>query len=185
MKEVIIQKAAEHVLKNGLASESIRTIAQGIGTSHRMINYHFSNSESFWEALINEIRRLEIERTKKYLVTQDAEKRHDIAKAWEYFSTPEYQKIFTLIFEIYVKILRAPDGHEAFVQSFINEWLDLLSANLMKRYQLKSSEARRYARLRLACIRGLMLDLLLTHDEQEITEAVQLLDQLFSVRLSN
>ena len=44
------------MLEHGLANESIRNIAQKIGTSHRMINYHFGSSEGFWEALINEIR---------------------------------------------------------------------------------------------------------------------------------
>lgn len=47
MKSTIIQNAATYVLENGLADESICTITHGIGTSHRMINYHFGGSESF------------------------------------------------------------------------------------------------------------------------------------------
>lgn len=184
MKATIIQKAATYVLEHGLADESIRTIAQGIGTSHRMINYHFGGSEGFWEALINEIRRIELEKSRKYFASQQALLSHGISRAWAYFSTPEYQKIFRIIFEIYVKVLRAPGEHEAFVRSFVDEWLSLLAASFAQHYQLSADEAMPYARLRLACIRGLMLDLLLTRQAEGIAQAAQLFDQMLSSQLT-
>lgn len=183
MKTKIIQNAAAHVLEHGLADESIRTIAQGIGTSHRMINYHFGGSEGFWEALINEIRRIEQDKSRKYFASQQAEPIHGISQAWAYFSTPEYQKIFRIIFEIYVKVLRSPQGHEAFARSFVDEWLGLLSASYAQHYQLSANEALQYARLRLACIRGLMLDLLLTQQAESIAQAAQLFDQMLAGQL--
>lgn len=183
MKEEIVQKAAAYVLEHGLANESIRNIAQKIGTSHRMINYHFGSSEWFWEALINEIRSIEVERSRQYLAAQRGGHQENIARAWSYFSTPEYQKIFALIFEIYARVIRAPHEHQAFVQSFVDQWLQLLSTSMAEQYDLPTDEARRYARLRLACIRGLMLDLLLTQDQQGVADAAQLLDQLFAAQL--
>lgn len=184
MRTSIIQNAAAYVLEHGLADESIRTIAQGIGTSHRMINYHFGGSEGFWEALINEIRRIELDKSRKYFASQQAQPNHGISRAWTYFSTPEYQKIFRIIFEIYVKVLRAPQEHEAFMRSFVDEWLNLLAASFTERYQLAAGEAMQYARLRLACIRGLMLDLLLTQESESIAQAAQLFDQMLSNQLT-
>lgn len=184
MKPTLIQNAATYVLEHGLADESIRTIAQGIGTSHRMINYHFGGSEGFWEALINEIRRIEIDKSRSYFASRQTAPDLGIAQAWAYFSTPEYQKIFRIIFEIYVKVLRSPQGHEAFARSFVDEWLGLLSASYAQHYQLPASEALPYARLRLACIRGLMLDLLLTQEAESIAQAAQLFDQMLAGQLT-
>lgn len=183
MKEEIVQKAAAYVLEHGLANESIRSIAQKIGTSHRMVNYHFGSSEGFWEALINEIRAVEVARSRQFLTAQRNGHQQNIARAWSYFSTPEYQKIFTLIFEVYARVVRAPHEHQAFVQSFVDQWLELLAENMAEHYGLPAADARRYARLRLACIRGLMLDLLLTQDKQGVADAAQLLDQLFAMQL--
>ena len=69
------------------------------------------------------------------------------------------------------------------MQSFVDQWLQLLSQSMAEQYGLPSDEARRFARLRLACIRGLMLDLLLTQDQQGVADAAQLLDQLFAAHL--
>ena len=178
MKTDIIQKAAAHVLEHGLADESIRAIAQGIGASHRMINYHFGGSEAFWEALINEIRRIELDKSKTYFAGSTTHSVHEISKAWAYFSTPEYQKIFRIIFEIHVKVLRAPQEHEAFVRSFVDEWQTILVASFSHQFGLTPEQAQPYARLCTACIRGLMLDLLLTQQTEKIAEAAQVFEQL-------
>jgi AcrR family transcriptional regulator len=167
-----------------LADESIRTIAQGIGTSHRMINYHFGGAEGFWEALINEIRRIEVEKSRRYFADPQALPEHSVERAWAHFSTPEYQKIFRIIFEIYVKVLRAPREHEAFVHSFVDEWLNLLADSFRQQHQLTAREAMSYARLRVACIRGLMLDLLLTQDAESTAHAARLFDQMVSDQLT-
>jgi len=183
MKTSLIQKAAVYVLEHGLTDESIRTIAQGIGTSHRMINYHFGSSDGFWEALINEIRRIEIEKSKRYFSGPHDQPALEISRAWAHFSTPEYQKVFRIIFEIYVKVLRAPQEHETFVHSFVDEWVNLLADGFSRHYQMQAGEARQYARLRLACIRGLMLDLLLTQEAESIARAAQLFDEMVASQL--
>lgn len=185
MRDTIIRKAAVYVLEQGVADESIRTIAQNIGTSHRMINYHFGSSEAFWEALINEIRRIELENAKKYVLNTSTPAEFSVSTAWRHFATPEYQKIFRIIFEIYVKVLRSPKEHEAFVGSFVNEWLEIMSESFARHHRLGSEEARRYARLRLACIRGLMIDLLLTQESESTHQVAALFDDMLSVHINN
>lgn len=179
MKEELIQRAAGYVLEHGLLDGSIREIAKNIGTSHRMINYHFGSSEGFWEALVNEIRRVEIERSRQYFAAHGNSPLMTVSRGWAYFSTPEYQQIFKLIFELYVKTLRAPQEHEAFAHTFVDHWITLLSERLAGDFQLASEEAQGFARLRLACIRGLMLDLLLTQEREGIARAVALYDAMF------
>jgi len=185
MRDTIIRKAAIYVLEQGIADESIRTIAQNIGTSHRMVNYHFGSSEGFWEALINEVRRIELEKAKKYILSTGTPEEFSVSAAWEHFATPEYQKIFRIIFEVYVKVLRSPGGHEAFVDSFVNEWLQIMSENFARHHQLGSDDAKKYARLRLACIRGLMMDLLLTQDSESTRQVAALFDDMLSVHISS
>ena len=79
-----------------------------------------------------------------------------------------------------MKTLRAPQEHEAFSRTFVDNWITLLSERISSDFQLPSEESQSFARLRLACIRGLMLDLLLTHESEGIAKAVALYDAMFA-----
>ena len=75
-------------------------------------------------------------------------------------------------------MLRAPQEHEAFARSFVDEWQTILIANFADQFGLTPEQAKPYARLCTACIRGLMLDLLLTQQTDSIAEAAQAFEQL-------
>lgn len=50
-KETLILKALDYILANGLRDHSLRSISAELGTSHRVLSYHFGSKEGF----INEI----------------------------------------------------------------------------------------------------------------------------------
>ena len=44
-RDTLLRAALAHVVERGLADLSLRTLAEGIGTSHRMLIYHFGSKE--------------------------------------------------------------------------------------------------------------------------------------------
>ena len=55
-REKLLAKAMAHVEENGVADLSLRGLAAAIGTSHRMLIYHFGSKEGL---LIEVIRAVE------------------------------------------------------------------------------------------------------------------------------
>lgn len=177
-KDTIISTAAQYILEKGNLSDSIRDIAKNVGTSHRMINYHFGSSDVFWEALVNEIRKKEILRI-RHLHEQNNFPL-SVSPYIKTFTTNEYRKVFSIVLEIYTKALGKPDAFADFRNSYINDWVASISQGAMAQYQLDAECARTLARIKVAFIRGILLDYFVTNDEAALLSACRHLDQMLA-----
>ena len=52
-KASLIQKTLDYILANGLRGHSLRSIASEIGTTHRILSYHFGSKEEFIAEVID------------------------------------------------------------------------------------------------------------------------------------
>lgn len=175
-KDSIIGAAADYILEEGNISDSIRDIAKNIGTSHRMINYHFGNSDAFWEALVNEIRKKEIVRVHKL-----HEENHfplSVASYIHTFTTDEYKKVFNIVLEIYIKALRNPEAFSDFRKSYIDDWISSIGTKLIAQYRLEENEAKTLARIKVAFIRGILLDYFVTNNAEALMQACRHIDRM-------
>lgn len=182
-KELIISAAADYILEKGNISDSIRDIAKNIGTSHRMVNYHFGGPDAFWEALVNEIRKKEILRIRH--LHEENNFPLSVASYINTFTTSEYRKVFSIVLEIYSKALRNPEAFENFRNSYINDWIASISQRVMAQYRLDEDFARTLARIKVAFIRGILLDYFVTHDEPALMQACRHLDRMLADSVSS
>lgn len=177
-RETIISAAADYLLEKGNLSDSIRDIAKNVGTSHRMINYHFGSPDVFWEAVVNEIRKKEILRIRDLHAEN-----HVPLSATSYirtFATNEYRKVFSVVLEIYTKALANPQAYADFRNSYIDDWIASISQAAVARYQLDAELAKTLARIKVAFIRGILLDYFVTNDEPALMRACAQLDQMLA-----
>ena len=58
-KDRLLDAAVEHALSRGIVDLSLREIASAIGTSHRMLIYHFGSCEGLLVAVVREVERRE------------------------------------------------------------------------------------------------------------------------------
>src|SRR5947208_6482770 len=56
-RERLLHDAITYVAANGLHDRSLRDIAMAIGTSHRMLIYHFGSKEGLMKAIVEEVER--------------------------------------------------------------------------------------------------------------------------------
>ena len=56
-KEALIKKALDYILANGLRGHSLRTISAEIGTTHRLLSYHFGSKEKFIQVIVDSFYR--------------------------------------------------------------------------------------------------------------------------------
>ena len=52
-KTTLTLRATDYLQRNGMDNQSLRAIASGIGTSHRMLIYHFGSREGLFTAVVD------------------------------------------------------------------------------------------------------------------------------------
>jgi AcrR family transcriptional regulator len=176
-RESLLSDAVEHFAKNGIGDASLRSIATSIGTSHRMLIYHFGSREG----LLAEVVRTVEAQQRDLLATlsaKDLPLQEQAEQFWRLVT--EAALIYgPLFFELSAHAMQDLPYTEALKADLINVWLPPLT-DLCIRAGLPPDEAPAYARLGLAASRGLLFDLLLTGDRAGVDEASALLNKLFT-----
>ena len=172
-------RAAQHVLAEGLGDLSLRGIAPALGTSHRMLIYHFGSADLFWEAVLREIRHMEQDWRRQSHKPRRGQSA--LEAAWERFSSPDYLPIIQLLFEIYGRAIRDTARYEAFLDDVVSSWLKPVQTYYVRR-GLPLKEARARARLQVAVVRGLLLDLVTTGNRRQTTTAMRYFVELLQTR---
>jgi AcrR family transcriptional regulator len=171
-KDRLLDATVEHALDKGIVDLSLREIASAIGTSHRMLIYHFGSREGLLVAVVREVERREHEMIAWESFTAD-----DARREWDRLIDPSLRSQERLFFEIYVHALLDRPGTDGFLEEALEGWIspmvDSLTGSGMER-----DEARVVARLGVAVTRGLLLDLLASGDSVGVTRAYELFASL-------
>lgn len=167
-RERLLAAAVERAMLGGITDLSLRELAAAIGTSHRMLIYHFGSREG----LLTAVARAVEEGQRSAL--SEAEIITDARRLWDHFSQPRLWPAERLFFELYAHALLGRKGTEGFLDNVVEPWVALIAAALEKEAGLDAQTARVEARLGVAVTRGLLLDLLATGDREATTEAFDL-----------
>jgi AcrR family transcriptional regulator len=171
-RDRVLASAVEHALRNGVTDLSLREIASAIGTSHRMLIYHFGSREGLLVAVVREVER----RERQTLTAGDL----SLAQArllWDRLADPSLRAQERLFFEIYSHALLNRPGTEGFLVEALDSWISPIMES-MTQAGVEETTARAVARLGLAVTRGLLLDLLATGDREGTTQAFHLFTTL-------
>jgi AcrR family transcriptional regulator len=173
----LLGAAIEHFAAHGIGDASLRSIATALGTSHRMLIYHFGSREG----LLAEVVRAVEAQQRETLAALTAEDELPLTEQSLHFwnrvveATLVYGRLF---FELSAHAMQGRPHTEALRADLIHIWLPPLT-DLCVRGGIDPAEAPTYARLSLGAARGLLFDLLLTGDRTEVDEAVALLNRLY------
>ena len=164
-RDRLLAAAVEQAMRGGIADLSLRELAAAIGTSHRMLLYHFGSREGLLVAVARAVEEAERARFLSWGMTAD-----DARRIWARLSDPALWPAERLFFELYVQALLGRLGDERFLDSTIEGWIAPVAAAMVEAGASEAT-ARVDARLGLAVVRGLLLDLLATGDRDGVTEA--------------
>ena len=172
-RDRLLDAAVEHALTKGIVDLSLREIAAGIGTSHRMLIYHFGSREGLLVAVVREVER----RERQALTGSGALSSADALRLWSRLTDPGLRAQERLFFEIYSHALLARPGTEGFLDEALEGWMSPVATSMMSA-GVDQNQARVLARLGLAVTRGLLLDLLASGDSAGTTDAFELFIRL-------
>ena len=166
-RERLLAAAVDHAMRDGIADLSLRELAAAIGTSHRMLLYHFGSREGLLVAIARAVEDGERATLLDWGVT-----REDARRFWARISDPAMWPAERLFFELYVQALFGRLGDDKFLDSAVEGWIAPVAAAMIEAGDGEAT-ARADARLGLAVVRGLLLDLLATGDRDGVTEAYE------------
>ncbi len=161
-----------YVLENGLADLSLRPLARSLGTSPRMLLYHFGSKEQLITDALDEVRRRQREQVEAFLASEPDVEPGDVLRRFiPWFTSPAHAPFLQLFFEVYGLALREPTRFPGFLDSAVQDWLALFDDVLSRTTELVPADREIAATTVLAGLRGLLLDLLATGDKARVTKA--------------
>ena len=177
-REELIEKALDYFLEHGVAGLSLRPLAGKIGTSARLLVYHFGSKDGLIAAVMDKL-RARIQRSFARLsAASAARKRRGAMKAfWAWTIRPENVRHLQLLFEVQVLAIRDPARYVRYLKGTSSSLLDLIEASLPP-----SKASRAGATLCAAVIDGLLLEYLSTRDRRRTTDALALFSELLAAK---
>ena len=168
----------EFLAQHGLGNLSLREIAAGVGTSHRMLIYHFGGREELLAAVVGHVEAQQ--RAALAALAGQITDPVELGRAfWRRLADPSLAPAERLFFEIYANALYGREWTESFRATVIAAWTGPVE-ELFRRSGFSRSEAAVRARLGIALTRGLLLDLLLTGDRRLLDRAAELAGRLLT-----
>lgn len=168
----LLDNAIEYVAANGMSDVSLRTLAAALGTSHRMLIFHFGSKEGLWVEIIRAVERRQREVLGEIL-PDPAQPVGDAMRAWwKHISDPSLWPNERLFFEIYGQALQGRPHTSELLDGIVDDWLEPIT-EINIALGVPPAAARAHARLGIAVARGLLLDLLATRDSAGVDAAME------------
>jgi AcrR family transcriptional regulator len=171
-RQALLDEVVEHFVADGLGDLSLRKIAAAIGSSHRMLLYHFGSKSGL---LVEVVRAVEARTRAQFSdIAGAAELETDelVRAMWRIVADPVQGDFERLFFALYGRALQGDERVRPLLGESIETWLDANQA-LATVHGVPPDQARVHARLGLAVVRGLLLDLLATGDRAGVDAALE------------
>ncbi len=172
-RDALLERAIGHFAAHGIGDTSLRALAEAIGTSHRMLIYHFGSREGLLAAVVDTVE----EGARQTLARMVEEARTDPdpldagLRFWR-LVTDDALVYGPLFFELSSHAMLGLPHAVELRGRLVTTWLDALAA-MWRARGVPARRARTQARLDLAVARGLLHDLLLTGDRRGVDAAMR------------
>ncbi len=180
-KERLLDAVIEHFTADGLADQSLRRIAEAVGSSHRMLLYHFGSKDGL---LLEVVRAVEARTRAEFAaIGADAGGETDelVRRMWAHLADPALADFERLFFALYGRALQGDASTLPLLRDDLEGWLEANVA-VAAALGVPADVTRVHARLGLAVTRGLLLDLLATGDRAGVEAALEVFARRYAGR---
>jgi AcrR family transcriptional regulator len=161
-----------YLLKHGVSELSLRPLAKAVGSSPRVLLYHFGSKEAMIDRVLAHIREQQRARYAQMSPPTFVPPSAGCREIWRSMAAPNSEPLFRLFFEIYSIALQRPRRFAGFLHNTVHDWINFVSEP-MRREGYGLEDSRAFATVVLAGFRGLMLDYCATHDRKRLNRALE------------
>lgn len=169
-QEELVAQATDYVLESGLIGLSLRPLAAALGTSDRMLNYHFGSKDQ----LVASVLRESSDRSTAQIAELEAAPtvRQAVLDVWESISTPEQQRCQRMYVEAAALGLLGREPYATAVVAANAIWFESLRAFLVAS-GAPVHRSKRMAMVMEAAMMGFQLDMPLGEASEDLRLAVE------------
>ncbi|WP_454042175.1 TetR family transcriptional regulator [Cellulosimicrobium sp. Marseille-Q8652] len=179
----LLDATIELMSREGSSGWTLRRLAEALGTSHRMVIYHFGSLEGLLLAVVQEVERRQRERRAR-LAAEHPDPVEAARALWRELAGPAAAPHERLFFELYAAGLQGKGPAADLPQASVEEWLEPLAA-MFAAATGDGEHAAVDARLGVAVVRGLLLDQLATGDRDAVAAAHERYLSLYADRFTD
>lgn len=167
----LLERAYAYLLEHGLTGLSLRPLAQAIGSSPRVLLFLFGSKEGLVQALLARARTAQLDLLGQIAPDGSPGDFSAVVRGvWRWLAARQHRQLLGLWLETYARSLVEPKGPCAdFARRTVEDWLQLLAVRQPSSLRRGTTEPA----LALAVLRGALLDLLATGDEERTTAVVE------------
>jgi len=177
-RDALLRAAAAYLLKHGVAGMSLRPMAEAIGTSARLLIYHFGTKERLLIESMGLIRAQA--RAGVEAMLRDAPLEGELGdlvrQCWRWCTSARNRPYLRLLFEVHGLALQYPKTYAGYLEGSVRHWIELLTGALRPRL---GRDAESVATLIVGTIDGLLMDYLSTGDLKRTSRALETLAATF------
>ena len=172
-RDALLERAIGHFATHGVGDTSLRGLAEAIGTSHRMLLYHFGSREGLLAAVVDAVEE-GARATLARMVEESSDTADPLDDGLRYWRlvTDDALIYGPLFFELSSHAMLGLPHAIELRGRLVTTWLDALAA-MWRARGVPARRSRTQARLDLAVARGLLHDLLLTGDRRGVDAAMR------------
>jgi AcrR family transcriptional regulator len=137
-----------------------------------MLIYHFGSKEGLVVAVIQAVEAAQREELARLADDPQRSDPDAMRAMWRRLADPALWPRERLFFEVYGQALQGRPGTTQLLEGIVDEWVDATAAYAIAR-GVPEATARADARLGVAVVRGLLLDLLATGDRDAVDAAME------------
>jgi AcrR family transcriptional regulator len=168
----LLAAVIEHVAYSGISDLSLRDLAAAIGTSHRMLIYHFGSREGVLVAVVQAVEAAQRAFLSELATDRELSPSDALRAMWRRLADPTLWPNERLFFELYGQALQGRPGTVGMLDDIVDSWLEPVTEYAAQRGR-DPAAARAEARLGVAVVRGLLLDLLATRNRAAVDAALE------------
>ncbi|WP_406067356.1 TetR/AcrR family transcriptional regulator [Streptomyces sp. NBC_01020] len=168
----LVDAAVDHVAAHGIGDLSLRRLGAAIGVSHRMLIHYFGSKEQLFVEIVRTSERRQRDLLSRLRLEPGLSPAGIARRLWQQLTDPRLAGQERLFFEICGQALRGRPEAAPVLEGLVKDWLEPLVAAEVSA-GADPAVARRRARMGLATVRGLLLDLLATGDRAGVDAAME------------
>src|ERR1700755_114320 len=123
----LLAGAMEHVAEHGVGALSLRGLAAALGTSHRMLSYHFGSREGLLIEVIRTVEAQQRAALATLLLDEDAPPAEVMRTMWKRAAAPSLWPNERLFFEIYAQALQGSPHALPLLDGVVDLWVEPLT----------------------------------------------------------
>ena len=180
-KDILTGEIIDHVVRHGLADLSLRPLADAIGTSARLLIYHYKSKEALLGEVLDTMQTRLRQSFAELLQTPVTRHERPLRLFWDWAVDKKNFPYMKLLYELQMLAARSPATYGQYLQRNAVHWTDLIGQALPENERTTAMST-----LVGAVFDGLFLELISTGDRnrggQAIDHFIALVDDARIVR---